>query len=273
MRRILLLCSAALIVAGCGTEPASLEGSDDALKDASTSRIEWRLEGKDVPDWLLWTSSGVFDYGHGRGDMGIKTKGGSDLGARVVLVGRDSYLGAEVGGKMYWLKETVDDATGADRFVPGPGGTSPERLLKDLIDSSKKIEKIGSEEVRGVTTTHFRSHLDGSKLGIDSDAEEQVIVDVWIDEEGLPRRIRVPAGDVGDPVVVFDLFDFGVPVDIGAPPANEVVSEARFAKLMEKECVNAAKDPEDANPLCLIFADSELSSGPTETMPERVSDY
>ena len=52
--------------------------------------------------------------------------------------------------------------------MPGPGGTSPDRLLKDLIKSSKKVEKLGSEEIRGVTTTHYRAHLDKTKLGIDS---------------------------------------------------------------------------------------------------------
>ena len=57
-------------------------------------------------------------------------------------------------------------------------------------------------------------------------------------------RIRIPYG--GEPkaaVEVVDLFDFGVPVDVEAPPANEVVSEEEFDKLMEKECAEHCEDP------------------------------
>ena len=59
--------------------------------------------------------------------------------------------GAEVGGQMYWLKAVSRRAPSADRFMPGPSGMSPDRLLKDLIKASKKVEKLGSEEIRGVT--------------------------------------------------------------------------------------------------------------------------
>ena len=81
------------------------------------------------------------------------------------------YFGAEVGGTMYWVKESDRRATGADRFLPGPSGTSPDRLLKDLIKASKKVDKLDSEEIRGVTTTHYRAHLDGTKLGLKGNAD------------------------------------------------------------------------------------------------------
>jgi hypothetical protein len=268
----LLLALVVLLAAGCGSEPASLKGSDEALIDASTSRIEQRMEGKGLPEWALWKSAGLIDYANGRGELVFKGRNDSAWESRAVLVGRDSYLGAKVGDRMYWMNQSVDEATGADRFMPGARGMSPDRLLKDLIKSSTKVETLGSEEIRGVSATHYRAHLDETKLGIDGDAEKPVVVDVWIDEEGLPRRIRVPAG-AGDLVVVFDLFDFGVPVSIHAPPANEVVSEDKFGELMEKECADAGKDPEAANPLCLLFGSSSLSSETTETMPKRVSDY
>jgi hypothetical protein len=269
---LLLAPFVVVLAAGCGSEPTSLKGSDEALRDASTSRIEQRMEGKGLPEWAFWNSAGLIDYANGRGELVYKGKNDSAWEARAVLVGRDSYLGAKVGDRMYWMNPSVDEATGADRFMPGAPGMSPDRLLKDLIKSSKEVEELGSDEIRGVTATHYRAHLDKAKLGIEEDAGEPDVVDVWIDEQGLPRRIRVPAGGE-DLVVVFDLFDFGVPVDIDAPPANEVVSENKFGKLMEKECADAGKDPEDANPLCLIFAEAGTSSGPTETIPRRVSDY
>jgi hypothetical protein len=261
-----------LFAAGCGTEPSSFEGSDDALRDASTSRMEWRFEGTGAPDWGVWRLSGLIDYANSRGEMVINGKSDSAPAARVLFVGRNTYLGANIDGTMYWQKDIVADTTGADRFVPGPGGTTPDRLLEDLINASKKVGKLGREEIRGVTTTHYRAQLDETKLGADGDAS--VAVDAWIDEQGLPRRVRVPSGGDGDAAAVADLFDFGVPVDVEAPPASDIVSEEKFDELMQKECakVKAAKDLEDANPLCLLFAVEISGSGssqvsPTETVP------
>ena len=42
--------------------------------------------------------------------MVIKGKSDSAPEARAIFIGRDSYLGAEIGGKMYWMKESIDDA-------------------------------------------------------------------------------------------------------------------------------------------------------------------
>jgi hypothetical protein len=277
MRRLsVLLLLLVPVAVGCGSEASSLQGSGDALKDVSSSRVEWKLEGKGVPNWALMRSTGSIDYATGRGEMVIKGKSDSAADARGLFIGHDSYLGVEVGGTTYWLKSSVDDSTGADRFMPGPGGTRPDRLLKDLVKLSTKVDNLGSEEIRGVSTTHYRAHLDKTKPVLGILRDEPGIVEAWIDDQGLPRRIRVPDGGENETAAVIDLFDFGVPVDIEAPPANQIVSEDKFDKLMEKECakVKAAKDLEDANPLCLIFGATLEPSGsdntqisPTETVP------
>jgi hypothetical protein len=280
MRRALLVASTAMLVAGCGTEPSSFQGSDDALRDASTSRIEWKMEGEGVPEWASMRSTGSFDYAKNRAELVMHGESDSAPDARMILVGRDSYMGIESDGTMHWLKHSVQDATGADRFLPGSGGTSPDRLLKELIDSSKKVETLGSEEIRGVTATHYRAHLDKAKLGTDGNSDGAVVVDAWIDEQGLPRRIRIPFGGETDSGFVIDLFDFGVPVDVEAPPADEVVSEDEFDKLMDEQCAGADKAPEEMNPLCAIFGGTMESGGtitessspdrqfsPTETIP------
>jgi hypothetical protein len=277
MRRLSLLLLLLLVplAAGCGSEPSSLQGSDDALNDASSSRIEWKLEGEGVPDWAVMRSTGSIDYANSRGEMVIKGKSDSAPEARALFIGNDSYLGVEVGGTTYWMKSEAADGTGAHRFEPGPGGTSPDRLLKDLLESSTKVEKLGSEEIRGVTTTRYRAHLDMTKAGLGILKDEPGIVDAWIDEQELPRRIRVPYGGENEAAAVFELFDFGVPVDVEAPPADEIVSEDKMDKLMEKECATADKALEDRNPLCALFGTivSEPSSpdsvqiSPTETVP------
>jgi hypothetical protein len=56
-----------------------------------------------------------------------------------------------------------------------------------------------------------------------------VPTEVWIDEEGLARRMeltykgmRFAPGEEGDMTMTMELFDFGVEVDIQPPPANNV---------------------------------------------------
>jgi hypothetical protein len=270
---LLVLLALALLAAGCGSDPSSFQGSGDALKDASTSRVEWRMEGKGVPDWALMRGTGSIDYANGRGEVVFKGNSDSGSEARALFIGRDSYLGVEVDGKMHWLKQSVDDATGTHRFAPGgPGTTSPDRLLKELTKSSKKVEKLGTEEIRGVPTTHYRAQLEKTKA-----MTEPGVVEVWVDGQGLPRRVRIPYGDdEHQGAEVSDLFDFGVAVDVKAPPANEVVSEDEFNKVMEKECAGAEKAPEKMNPLCVLFAiepsgpsddDIQIEPTPTATVP------
>jgi len=262
----------ALLSAGCGAEASSLQGSDDALKDASSSRIEWKEEGKGMPDWALVRATGSMDYAHRRGEMVIRGKSDSAPEARAVLIGHDAYLGVAVGPKTYWLKQSADDPTGADSFVPGAAGMSPERVLSELVKASTKVETLDREEIRGVATTHYRAHLDKSKPGLGILEGEPGIVDAWIDEQQLPRRIRVPYGGERDAAVEFDLFDFGVSVDVAAPPADEIVSEKEFDKMMESECAGARADLDKANPLCLVYGGSisesdSLEISPTETVP------
>ena len=240
MRRLsVLLLLLVPLAAGCGSEASSLQGSGDALKDASSSRVEWKLEGKGMPEWALMTSTGSIDYANGRGEMVYQgeERFGSG-GTRSSSSAATRICGAKVGGKTYWVKEAIYDAPGAHRFEPGPSGTSPDRLLKDLIKASRRVEKLGSEEIRGVTTTHYRAHLDRTKAATRHPQRRAAAraVDAWIDEQGLPRRIRVPYGSGDDAAGVVDLFDFGVPVDVAAPPASEILSEDKMDKLMEKEC-------------------------------------
>ena len=274
MRWPLLLTAATLLVAGCGSEPASFEGSDDALKDASSSRVEWKMEGKDVPEWASMRSTGSIDYAKNRAELVMHGESDSAPEARLLLVDRDSYMGVEAGGTMHWLKQEVDGATGAQAFFPGAGGTSPERLLEALTESSTKVEELGSEEIRGVSATHYRAHLNKAKLAAEGNRGEPGLVDAWIDEEGLPRRIRISFGGETDSGFVMELFDFGVAVDVEAPPADEVVSEDEFDKLMDEECAGADKAPEKMNPLCVLFATTLESSGGTITessAPDRQS--
>ena len=277
MRRLsvlLLLLAPARRGLRLGAPPRS-RGSDDALNDASTSRSRVEAGGqRSMPDWAVRWSTGLDRLCERPGEL-VSGQGHAAFGWHAsALRGPRRLLGAKVGGKMYWVKASSDGTRSADRFLPGPSGMSPDRLLKDLIKASKKVDKVGSEEIRGVTTTHYRAHLDRSKLGSDANDDVPEAVDAWIDEQGLPRRVRVPYGDGNDALAaVVDLFDFGVPVDVKARRRARSSPRRSSRSFMEQECADAGKDLEHTNPLCLIFGttlvshSSDKQFSPTETVP------
>jgi hypothetical protein len=287
MRRALLLASTALLVAGCGSDPSTFDNSGQELKDAGTSRVEWRLERKSGDEWpFSMSGSGSIDYTKDRGELVLvvadprqKSKQGPTRQMRSVYIGRDSYLAVPYRGKTLWQKTADYETTGPDRFAPGPGGTPPDEVLDLLIKSSKKVEVLGNDEIRGVSADHYRAHVDEKALEDDADLyrPEGLVIDAWIDGDGLLRRIRIPLGGSEGPVEVIDLYDFGVPVDIEAPPGDEVLSEEAFNKLMEQECESSDREAEE-NAWCFVFGASSLESSgpteisPTETMPRRVTD-
>jgi hypothetical protein len=281
--RTLLVTSTALLVAGCGSDPSTFEGSSEELKDAGTSRIEWRLEENSIEWPYSLSGGGTIDYAKERGELVIvveKSKESPSMEMRSVYIGRDSYLAVPYRGKTLWKKNPGYEATGPDRFAPGPGGARPDEVLDLLVKSSKKVEHLGSDEIRGVSADHYRAHIDEKAVGDDADRYEPkgLVIDAWIDDDGLLRRIRIPFGGTDGPVEVIDLYDFGVPADIEAPPADEVISEEEFNKLMEREC-EISESEGDETAWCMLFGGSMIveSSGsdefsPTETMPRRVEE-
>ena len=279
MRRLsVLLLLLVPLAAGCGSEASSLQGSGDALKDASSSRIEWKLEGKGMPEWALMRSTGSIDYANGRGEMVIKGKSDSAPEARALFIGRDSYLGAEVGGKTYWMKESIYDATGAHRFEPGPGGTSPDRLLKSLVN----VEHEGREARRAKRSAESPRRITGrtsTRPSPDSASSKT-----------SSRPSSTPGSMSRDSHDAFECRSAARTTQRVCSTCSISASRStsrrrlrtrssprtRCDKLMEKECAAGDKAPEDLNPLCALFTatlmtgSSSSGSGqisPTETVP------
>lgn len=126
------------------------------------------------------------------------------------------------------------------------------RAGESLGRSDATLTEVASEEVRGVATTHYRVDVDGERLDARFaddmfDDRELVTFDVWVDRDRRLRRaewvllIRWGMPEVSDDlgpidglVLPFDdagayretttveLWDYGVPVDVQAPPADEV---------------------------------------------------
>ena len=123
----------------------------------------------------------------------------------------------------------------------------PRDVLDALRGVSGDIETLGSEELRGVGTTHYRALLDSAQLveeatARNSDAASvfdrlsqsgvaEVPLDIWIDGNGLVRKLALDV-DVTDATssqggsvsLAFELWDYGERVEIDVPPAAQVAA-------------------------------------------------
>lgn len=261
MRRLCLLLVLVPLALGCGAEEKDgLSASAGAVKDAGSSRIDMTLTENDK---TIYTATGYIDYARNLGRFGMSW-GENSSGPNDIMegrfIGRTMWFGWRFGEKMRWLK-SVDESepSGSEEFLPGPGGTTPDRILSVLRASSKEVEEVGHEEVRGVETTHYRAHLDPQKYELYSDGEPtEQVVDAWVDDAGLVRRLSMPEG-AG--TMTFELFDFGVKVEVEAPPADEIVSEEEFSKLMQEECESR---PKASRP---VFCEGTISEESGEEEP------
>ncbi len=151
------------------------------------------------------------------------------------------------GGEDAWIEGEASDV-GEAVDITGLGGGSPVEMLDALADADAVIEVVGAEDLRGVTTTHYRAIVDPVALvdSMSADDQESLATDLggipnaefpmefWLDENGLVHRFMMDFSDPGilgedstdveSAEFVFDMWDHGADIVISPPPADEVVS-------------------------------------------------
>jgi hypothetical protein len=125
--------------------------------------------------------------------------------------------------------------------------SDPRKLLEALRSVSGDVETVGTEELHGVQTTHYRAVVDPAELAKGAAAGGQggtadalvdqlavrsagdVPLDVWIDADGLVRRLslelssaKAETSQSSDVSISFELWDYGDVVEIELPPASQV---------------------------------------------------
>lgn len=227
--------------------------------EAKSARISLRMVAAETDGESLGvTAEGVTDFSTGDGALTMQL-GAADSdflsgSMEMRIVDGTAYmkmpesLGGFFGGGK-WLK--IPDLAGADDAVPGLGQSDPSQFLASLETVSDGVKKVGSEPIRGVETIHYRASLDLDKVVDRADAPlslrddlrnlfgkrdgaSAIPADVWVDANGLARRIQLQmdvgaltgdaagSGDAPKITVSMDLYDFGVPVHVVAPPAADV---------------------------------------------------
>jgi hypothetical protein len=156
----------------------------------------------------------------------------------------------ELPGGAEWMKLDLSEE------VPLQAQSFDPRDQLKMLRSSEDLERLGSEQVRGVPTIHYRTTVDqGDEVerlrdeGEDAaaDALEKVIaandgvdtveVDAWVAGDKTIRRLQMeipfslgttPAG--ATMLMSMELYDFGVEPDIELPSGDEVFDATEMAR-------------------------------------------
>jgi hypothetical protein len=271
---------AGLVLAGCANAPvldrtaaseeslARVQGAAAKVTEAGSSRFSMTVRtifaGEQVAASTA-TTDGTYDYAAHKGQMDttVKTAGVPfRFTERTVVIGSAVYLKMPAppevpdGGPPIWegrhkpwvkleLPEELAGHSGlGPGFGPGPGEGSgdPTEALRYLQAASSKVEVVGAEQVRGVSSTRYAVTFDAAKQAAQLPKELRGLVeesglafprpaDVWIDQQGRLIKIhyavtmRVPGEATSVPMTIettLELYDFGVEIHVTPPPADQV---------------------------------------------------
>lgn len=161
----------------------------------------------------------------------------------------------EIPGAKPWMKldlEAMGKAHGIDfGAIMNSSSSNPATIMSYLQGISSNIQNIGTETVNGVQTTHYKAtvdvrrmiaHLERTNPKAASSMQHAMAltgtssepVDVWIDDQGLLRQETVHTGMPAQGTSMtftMNLSDFGVAVDVTAPPASQT---SDFMKLLRQ---------------------------------------
>lgn len=255
-RKVTLALTAALVVVAVGAcaKPAdesrlparvvtvaALRSAPDTAAAAGSGRFEIRLGSASAAPGGDVVATGGFAGNQVRVELDLASvlaraarstpavtlPPGVDTTMRVVVDGTAVYLQAPMlqglTGVSGWLAVTPGDLGNmGDSFGVGVDMFNPSKVLEVLREATEGMRVVGADVVRGVTTTHVRATISSTSPPAD-------VVDVWIDDAGLVRRIETVIADglgaaaasSGGELITVELFDYGEPVEITVPPASE----------------------------------------------------
>jgi hypothetical protein len=241
----------ALVLAGCGGGGSSLSArqiASAAQKTSSKGSLEtdFTISGSGVAS----RGSGVFntgDRGSGQLKMTVQSSNGrftvDTVSAGNVLYMRSPELEQfGLSREKQWLK--LDLAQLARQRGVDLGGLlnanpNPTSALGYLLGSGGDAKKLGRERVRSADTTHYRVTVDleraasassgvvqqSLRSALKASGQKTEPFDVWVDDNGLVRKVVYTQGANGTPgpVITMVFHDFGSHVAITPPPSGSVV--------------------------------------------------
>lgn len=258
MKRAFSVALAVLLAASCSLGPRedwanAIADANDFASRATTAKAQLTIAleviesvARSKPDLLAKTMKGVVDFADGTSRMTSVTPNKrldlyiDDLA--YVVPRSAASEGAERFMRIDFAEDPEDDIDVQDRrFAAGFPLLSPNlavEMLEGVLTGS--IDRVGTERVGGAQTTHYSGKAAPEEVTqeIDDDDraagierifetlgvnEEVIPVQVWIDEEGRPRRVRFvllqqqDRGNKFSLTMRYDFSAFGTEADIELP--------------------------------------------------------
>jgi hypothetical protein len=230
----------AVSFAGCGGTSGS--SSSDSIKlvasaaditaGQDTARTSFSDEGTSGGKPFTMRSEGTIDFRSGDFEETM-TSSEPVLSGEVRVVDGVWYQKSEIrtlavpGSETEYGKPwTKDSGDRGENLAYKPGA------ILDQLRAVTDAERLGTEDRRGVSTTRYRLTLNPAKeramsKSIPTEKLDQMdpTIEVWIDAAGRLRQLRIAGTDHGDKATInSEFYDFGVPVHIQAPPADQVLA-------------------------------------------------
>ena len=146
------------------------------------------------------------------------------------------YLNA---GPMTNEKFVSYDLSDPTNLPPGLSGLTdqldPLAQFQEFEDALTKVTFVGEEEVDGETLAHYDLLLDPTKMETFEGAPEsaglpeEIPYELWFDDEFRIRQMKTELDMTPAVSVDIKLDEWGEPVEIEAPPADDVVDGSQMA--------------------------------------------
>ena len=270
----------ATAIAGCGG--GSVANIVDPVAQAastSTSAAGYRLNmslaisSSALPSPITGSGQGAFDVpAHagaftlsmnlGNNPQVIQALGSSTLQVQELIKGQTIYMKLPsaitskvptFGGKP-WVEVNlakISGLAGLSSLTSNPATSDPSQLL-NFLRASGHVKKVGTEQVNGLTTTHYRGMVDLSRIADALPAASRQTVqqsvkalekmttlrelpfDVWVDGQHLVRRMTMSfsqsvSGQSESVSMRIDIPVYGPQPVPAAPPADQVTNLSALA--------------------------------------------
>lgn len=252
-----------LALSGCGGEDATIAvaagkggGADlfAAMAEAQAEVGSYRMEVVMEAEGRQTTAEGAVEVGEDFSDITMTMT----MQVPVDAAGTTEELTMLVVDGRFYMQMPASMGMPTDKpwLTIDPAGSDPvSQMFGSMVDEMAasaelhesfaenaeliEVEEIGGSTVDGVDVTEYRmtvdaqdldalgalpdSGLSASELGVDS-----MTYALYVDDDNLLRRMTTDLGGVGS--MQMRLFDFGAPVEVEAPPADQVTD---FGSMME----------------------------------------
>jgi hypothetical protein len=220
----------------------------DSAFDFDSRRATMNVDGSKFGAPEIGTIEAVVDYANGL----------------VMYMKFPPQLSSELGGKQ-WVKFDVgsllkQSGLNVDLSALTQGQSADPTSGLAMLRGADTVVTVGTEAIRGTETTHYKLVVNLDKAIADApesqrDALSKLAsvytihtfpVDVWLDSDGRVRRLEqtidpssvhlppgTPAADnpFTSPITTtFEMYDFGSPVDVKIPPADQTTDLSQLLK-------------------------------------------